>query len=80
MQTNYKNNSGRLSMRTSILVWTAGIMLGWGIAVVTAYVLIRNHEPASQVSEGSDAKARELNAIAPAAGGKTNSTGTAKPQ
>ncbi|MEX6724503.1 hypothetical protein [Parapedomonas caeni] len=68
-------SSGRLSLRNSILVWVAGIVIGWGCAVVLFYQLIRNsgtempvtgRPAAAMVAEERDATG--LADIAPAAG------------
>jgi hypothetical protein len=39
-----KQSSGRLSPRSSILVWVAGIVVGWGFAFVLVYQVIRGAE------------------------------------
>ncbi len=46
---NNKNDSDRFSLRKSVLIWTAGIFLGWGAAFVIVYKLIE-----SSVSGGGD--------------------------
>jgi len=40
--TRLDQSTGRLSLRNSILVWVAGIVIGWGCAVVLFYQLIRD--------------------------------------
>lgn len=48
-----QGTTGRLSLRNSILVWVAGIVIGWGCAVVLFYQLIRD----SSEERGIDAPA-----------------------
>lgn len=71
-------NSNRMSMRNSLLVWVFGTVLGWAVAVVAVYTLIReegdpliaSHSRTNSVSQNavSDQKAIDLNQIEPAAG------------
>jgi hypothetical protein len=69
-----EKDSGKLSLRSSLLVWVTGMALGWGIAFVAAYVIIRNHQPSGlagmQHAQSSDEtlEARSLSAIETAAG------------
>lgn len=75
-----KNNKDNqlFSIRNSVLVWVAGIMLGWGIAVIGVYQWIKtsNNGPvinsaAPIVAHGNEARSRDgkrLSEIAPAAG------------
>jgi len=70
--TRLDQSTGRLSLRNSILVWVAGIVIGWGCAVVLFYQLIRDsaeegrlaHSPLVAEAE----KAAGLADIEPAAG------------
>lgn len=71
--TRLDQSTGRLSLRNSILVWVAGIVIGWGCAVVLFYQLIRDsaeegrlaHSPlVAEAGEG----AAGLADIEPAAG------------
>ena len=65
--------TGRLSLRNSILVWVAGIVIGWGCAVVLFYQLIRDSSEdrgmhtRALMAESSEAVG--VADIAPAAGG-----------
>jgi len=75
MKTNIENRSGRLSARSSILVWVAGIVVGWGFAFVLVYQVIRGAE-SSNIGGGSIPTAMasaqghpSIADIAPAAGG-----------
>lgn len=67
-----ENGSGRLSPRKSLLVWVSGMFLGWGIAVVLVYQLIRTSDVAptapSQPVVATDMVTPGLAEIAPAAG------------
>ena len=87
-----KNNkdSQLMSPRNSVLVWVAGIMLGWGMAVVGVYQWIKtsNNTPviASQagpvIAKSSDLLGRDgknFNQIEPASGKTTVSTETKQP-
>jgi hypothetical protein len=40
-------NAGKLSLRKSVLVWTAGILIGWGAAFILIVQLIK-----TSVSDG----------------------------
>lgn len=81
-----EQSSGRLSLRNSILVWVAGIVIGWGCAVVLFYQLIR-HSGAETPATGKPAAAmiaEERDAtgladIAPAAGEPTADAGSTAP-
>jgi hypothetical protein len=67
----------RLSWRNSVLVWVSGAVLGWVIAVVAVYSVIRTEEanhmaqpPAAQSDTGfaSDMDGEEMNNLMPAVG------------
>lgn len=62
--------SGRLSMRNSILIWVAVLTIGWGCAVVLFYQLIRGDEPTA-TALAAQATPEELSRIETAAGGGT---------
>lgn len=69
--TRLDQSASRLSMRNSILVWVAGIVIGWGCAVVLFYQLIRDsteegRNPSPIVAEARDAVG--IADIEPAAG------------
>lgn len=71
--TRFDQGTGRLSLRNSILVWVAGIVIGWGCAVVLFYQLIRDSGAEGGFNTGGTlvAEANEgtgLAEIAPAAG------------
>jgi hypothetical protein len=71
-----KNSSGHYSPRNSLLIWVAGIVLGWGCAVVLVYQFIKGPEGSINPQDGpaiaqNKAQSMEdkLGAIEPAAGG-----------
>lgn len=72
--TRLDQRTSRLSLRNSILVWVAGIVIGWGCAVVLFYQLIRDAseergiDAPALMAESSEAVG--LADIAPAAGGE----------
>lgn len=45
------NKDGRLSMRHSVMVWVAGAVLGWGVAVVSVYNALRSDDTIAEISE-----------------------------
>ncbi len=75
-----KNNkeSPLFSLRNSVLVWVAGIMLGWGIAVIGVYQWIKSSNNGRVVAGKVDpilAQARDANTLSqiePAAGNTSN--------
>jgi hypothetical protein len=79
MITQKKPENVRLSMRKSVLVWVAGMFVGWGIAVVLVYQLISKTRMGEAGIAGDmiaiDHQAEALAKISPAAGGQ----GAAKP-
>ncbi|HEY4548301.1 MAG TPA: hypothetical protein VIG90_17995 [Pedomonas sp.] len=70
--TRLDQSASRLSLRNSILVWVAGIVIGWGCAVVLFYQLIRDSAEdgriagAAMIAESRDAMG--VADIEPAAG------------
>lgn len=64
-------STDKFSLRKSVLIWTAGIFLGWGAAFVIVYKLIK-----TSVSDGQQSEVATVNkpldpaSIEPAAGGK----------
>lgn len=65
--------SGRLSLRNSILIWVAGIVISWSAAVVVFYQFIRASGPDSSpyVARSKDSaqdSATGLSELAPASG------------
>ncbi len=68
MQNN-KNESDRFSLRKSVLIWTAGIFLGWGAAFVIVYKLIESSVSGGQQTQIAAAKKPvSVENIEPAAG------------
>lgn len=71
----------RLSWRNSVLVWVSGAVLGWVVAVVAVYSVIRTEEdaliarppsdPKPQSEFADDPDADRLNEVMPAAGDST---------
>lgn len=70
--TRLDQSASRLSLRNSILVWVAGIVIGWGCAVVLFYQLIRDSTEDGRLSGAAMvAEARNASSVAdiePAAG------------
>ena len=72
MQTR-ETRSAHFSPRSTLLIWVAGIVLGWGCAVVVVYQVIKGPgtaiapDGAPMVAENREAE-RALSAIEPAAG------------
>ncbi len=64
--------SDRLSLRNSILVWVAVLTIGWGCAVVLFYQLIRGDEPTAAALT-AEATPENLSRIETAAGGDDKS-------
>ena len=60
--TRVDQSAGRLSLRNSILVWVAGIVIGWGCAVVLFYQLIRDSAEEGRLT-GSALIAESRNAV-----------------
>lgn len=74
--TRLDQNASRLSMRNSILVWVAGIVIGWGCAVVLFYQLIRDSAEEGRPGVQMVAEAQDAVGVAdiePAAGGTSES-------
>jgi hypothetical protein len=55
MVKNKNEQAGKLSLRRSILVWTAGILIGWGAAFVLIVQLIK-----TSVSDGQGTSATQI--------------------
>jgi len=69
---NTKNSKDdRLSMRHSLMVWVAGAVLGWVVAVVSVWTAL-NTTTDSNVAKNSPSTAKQMEQILPAAGGKEN--------
>ena len=56
----------RLSMRHSLMVWIAGAVLGWVVAVVSVWTALNNND--SNVAQKPPTQAEEMEQIMPAAG------------
>jgi len=67
--TDLSNNDDhdRMSLRNSLLVWVFGAVLGWVVAVVAIYTIIRTADN-SHITERNSAPDAQLEQIAPAAG------------
>ncbi|PHZ86065.1 hypothetical protein [Paremcibacter congregatus] len=63
-----KKNSkeDRLSMRHSLIVWVAGAVLGWVVAVVSVWTALNTTD--SNIADSSPSQAEKLEQIMPAAG------------
>jgi len=60
----------RLSMRHSLMVWIAGAVLGWVVAVVSVWTALNNTD--SNIAENSPSSAEQMEKIMPAAGDQKN--------
>lgn len=74
-----REDKERMSIRHSLLVWVSGAVLGWVVAVVAIYGLLRDTDepriaekpiPATEraIADDSPAAPEDLNKIAPASG------------
>jgi len=66
---NGKND--RLSMRHSLMVWVAGAILGWVVAVASVWTAL-NSTDNNNIAENSPSDAEKMEQISPAAGNKIN--------
>jgi len=57
----------RLSMRHSLMVWVAGAILGWVVAVVSVWTAL-NTTADSDIAKNSPSNAEQMEQIMPAAG------------
>ena len=80
-----KNNRSRLSPRRTVVVWLAGAVIAWVVAILGIYALMRTGDTliaeffnggAGQDSVITQEEADALSRIAPAAGGNGNGSGT----
>jgi len=64
------DNGDKLSMRHSVLVWVAGAVLGWVVAVASVYTALQ--DPDATVAESPEGippeEAEKMENIMPAAG------------
>lgn len=58
--------NGRLSMRHSVMVWVAGAILGWVVAVASVWTALNNTD--SNIANNTPTKAEQMEQIMPAAG------------
>lgn len=72
---NKEKDSGQYSPRNSLLIWVAGIVLGWGFAVVVVYQVIKGPDTVvtaeadvSSATQNAQNDEAQLQEIAPAAG------------
>lgn len=70
-----KHEQERLSLRNSLLVWVFGAVLGWAVAVVAVYGIIRTADEPLMAEDGVPAE-EQLDRIAPAAGERGGETVT----
>lgn len=80
LESEKRSNENRLSIRTSIVVWLGGAVLGWVVAVLAIYSVLRapdkhlsNNDGNASIQQASHAPTdggnpADLSAIEPAAG------------
>ncbi len=61
----------RLSMRHSLMVWVAGAVLGWVVAVMSVWTALNTTED-SNIANNAPTTAEQMEQIMPAAGDKEN--------
>lgn len=66
LQNKLKDKDDRLSMRNSLIVWVAGAVLGWVVAVVSVWTTLSSTE--HNIAENNPADAEQMQQIMPAAG------------
>ena len=59
----------RLSMRHSLMVWVAGAVLGWVVAVMSVWTALSTTED-SNIANNAPTEAEQMEQIMPAAGGE----------
>ncbi len=59
----------RLSMRHSLMVWVAGAVLGWVVAVVSVWTALNTTEN-SNIANNAPTTAEQMEQIMPASGDK----------
>ncbi len=65
-QDNKEAKEERLSMRNSIMVWVAGAVLGWIVAVVSVWTALSTTD--NNIAKNNAPDAEQLEEIMPAAG------------
>lgn len=65
-QDNKEAKEERLSMRNSIMVWIAGAILGWIVAVVSVWTAMSTTD--SNIAKNTSPDAEQMEKIMPAAG------------
>jgi hypothetical protein len=77
MQEKHNKEADRFSLRKSVLIWTAGIFLGWGAAFIVVYHLIKSSvSDGQQVEMAGQMKKFEPESIEPAAGNPDSGSAT----
>lgn len=66
VRINKNQKEDRLSMRHSLIVWVAGAVLGWVVAVVSVWTALNTTD--SDIADNSPTQAEKLEKIMPAAG------------
>lgn len=66
-----RQDEERMSLRNSLLVWVFGAVLGWAVAVVAVYGIIRSADEPRIAEDRIPDGDRALDEIAPAAGEAT---------
>ncbi len=64
----------RLSMRHSLMVWVAGAVLGWVVAVMSVWTALNTTED-SNIANNAPITAEQMEQIMPAAGDEENIEG-----
>lgn len=66
-----QNDRERMSLRNSLLVWVFGAVLGWAVAVVAVYGIIRTADDPLVAEDGARSDDQQFDQITPAAGDPT---------
>lgn len=61
-----ENKNSRLSMRNSVMVWVAGAVLGWIVAVASVWTVMDNSN--SNIAKNTPSEAEKMEQIMPASG------------
>ncbi|PCI46159.1 MAG: hypothetical protein COB49_09000 [Alphaproteobacteria bacterium] len=72
-RTSQDKKNNRLSMRHSLMVWVAGAVLGWIVAVVSVWTALNNTNN-HNIAENSPSTAEQMEQIMPAAGDEDSQT------